>query len=68
VTSNVTIGDEWVARLGPPRPLHFAHADEARDLPAHVRAGSGLRPWGERVVVVQDDSQLDRAGSGGRSV
>lgn len=52
---NVTIGDDWIARLGPPRPLHFAEADEARDLPAHVRAGSGLRRWGERVVVVQDD-------------
>lgn len=45
----------WVARLGPLRPLHFAGADEASDLPAHVRAGSGVRRWGERVVVVQDD-------------
>lgn len=53
--SKVTIGDDWVARLGPPRPLHFAQADAARDLPAHVRAGSGLRRWGERIVVVQDD-------------
>jgi hypothetical protein len=51
----VTIGDDWVARLGPPRSLRFAGADEARDLPGHVRAGSGLRRWGERLVVVQDD-------------
>lgn len=55
MTSTVTIGDDWVARLGPPRPLRFAAADPARDLPAHVRAGSGLRRWGERLVVVQDD-------------
>ena len=55
MTSAVTIGDDWVARLGPLRPLHFAGADEARDLPAHVRAGSGLRRWGEHLVVVQDD-------------
>jgi hypothetical protein len=51
----VTIGDDWIARLGPPRSLRFAGADEARDLPGHVRAGSGLRRWGERLVVVQDD-------------
>lgn len=55
MTSIATIGDEWVARLGPPSPLRFAGADEARDLPGHVRAGSGLRRWGERLVVVQDD-------------
>lgn len=55
MTSTATIGDDWVARLGPPRSLRFAGADEARDLPGHVRAGSALRRWGERLVVVQDD-------------
>jgi hypothetical protein len=53
--STGAIGDDWVARLGAPRPLSFAGADEARDLPAHVRAGSGLCRWGERLVVAQDD-------------
>jgi hypothetical protein len=49
------IGADWVARLGPATPLLFEGADEADDLPGHVRAGSGLRRWGERLVVVQDD-------------
>jgi hypothetical protein len=26
--SKVIIGDDWVARLGPPRPLHFADMDD----------------------------------------
>ncbi len=46
---------DWVARLGAARPLRFQRADQAKDLPAHVRAGSGLCRWGERLVVVQDD-------------
>lgn len=49
------VGSGWVARLGVPRALRFAGADDARDLPGHVRAGSGLRRWGERLVVIQDD-------------
>lgn len=55
MTSIVTIGDDWVARLGPPRPLHFTDADQEIGLPAHVRAGSALRRWGRRIAVVQDD-------------
>lgn len=54
-SSTRAIGDDWVARLGSPRPLRFEGADDARDLPGHVRAGSGLRRWGGRLVVVQDD-------------
>ena len=49
------LGPDWVARIDLPRPLRFSSADDALDLPAHVRAGSGLRRWGERLVVVQDD-------------
>ena len=49
------IRGDWIAQLGPPRPLHFGSADAGSDLPAHVRAGSGLRRWGGRLVVVQDD-------------
>jgi hypothetical protein len=49
-----TIGPGWVAQLGPARPLHAA-ADAGLDLPAHVRAGSGLRRWGRHLAVVQDD-------------
>jgi len=37
------------------RPLLFGAGDGARDLPGHVRAGSALRLWGQRLVVVQDD-------------
>lgn len=37
------------------RPLLFAAGDVERDLPDHVRAGSALRHWGQRLVVVQDD-------------
>lgn len=62
-----TIGKDWVARLGPARPLHFRSADEPRDLPGHVRAGSALRRWGDRLVVVQDDvnalALLDESGT-----
>lgn len=31
-------------------------ADPAQDRPAHVRAGSGLALWGDRLAVVQDDA------------
>lgn len=50
-----SIREDWIARLGPGRPLRFEDADDTRDLPVHVRAGSGLRRWGERLVIVQDD-------------
>ena len=43
------------ASLQAMRPLLFAAADAARDLPGHVRAGSAVRRWGQRLVVVQDD-------------
>lgn len=49
------IGADWIARIGEARPLHFSSADDAVDLPAHVRAGSGICRWNERLVVVQDD-------------
>jgi len=41
--------------LGAVRPMTFVAADAAWDLPGHVRAGSAVRRWGERFVVVQDD-------------
>jgi hypothetical protein len=43
------------ARIGTPTPLYFAGADEVLDLPGHVRAGSGVRRWAGKLVVVQDD-------------
>lgn len=43
------------ATLHGARPLVFDRADLARDLPGHVRAGSAVRRWGQRLVVVQDD-------------
>ncbi len=43
------------ARLGAPRALRFESVEPLLDLPGHVRAGSGLRRWGEHLVVVQDD-------------
>ena len=45
----------FTATLTNVRPLVFEAADVDLDLPGHVRAGSGLRRWRERVVVVQDD-------------
>lgn len=53
--TTVRIDDRWVARLEAPTPLTFVGPGAAQDLPDHVRAGSGLRRWGERLVVVQDD-------------
>ncbi|TVQ92081.1 MAG: hypothetical protein EA397_07845 [Deltaproteobacteria bacterium] len=50
-----SLAERWQAQLGPLRPLHFTDVDATLDLPGHVRAGSGLRRWGERVVIVQDD-------------
>lgn len=49
------VDSDWIARLGTPRPLRFEAPDATHDLPGHVRAGSGLRRWGDRLVVVQDD-------------
>ncbi len=49
------VSPDWIARLGDPRSLRFAASHAAEDLPAHVRAGSGLRRWGGKLVVVQDD-------------
>lgn len=41
------------------RPLRYrAGADESQDLPAHVRAGSGLAWWGDLLAVVQDDTRV----------
>lgn len=45
----------FTATLTDVRPLVFPAADAELDLPGHVRAGSALRRWRERVVVVQDD-------------
>jgi len=54
-TLRAELSDTASARLGPARPLHFGRGHEALGVPAHVRAGSALRHWGERLVVVQDD-------------
>src|SRR5512139_3068591 len=43
------------ATLGAMAPLSFAAAAPDLDLPGHVRAGSAVRRWGERLVVAQDD-------------
>jgi hypothetical protein len=43
------------ARLVARRPLYFEAPDHANDLPGHVRAGSGVRLWGGRIAVIQDD-------------
>lgn len=47
--------DPAIARLGPARPLCFDRGHRALGLPPYVRAGSALRRWGQRLVVVQDD-------------
>lgn len=48
-----------MARLTRRRPLHYSDgADAALDRPAHVRAGSGLTWVGDRLVVVQDDTNF----------
>ena len=45
------------ARVVGSRTLGYADGADARlDRPAHVRAGSGIAWWGERLVVVQDDA------------
>lgn len=45
------------ARVMRTTPLRYADgADDTLDRPAHVRAGSGLAWWGERLAVVQDDA------------
>jgi gamma-glutamylaminecyclotransferase len=46
---------QLTATLRDARPLAFERADVERDLPRHVRAGSAVRRWGQRLVVVQDD-------------
>ena len=43
------------AVLGAMQPLTFEAAAPHLDLPGHVRAGSAVRRWGERLVVAQDD-------------
>lgn len=41
------------------RPLRYrGGSDPSQDLPAHVRAGSGLAWWGDRLAVVQDDTRV----------
>lgn len=41
------------------RPLRYRDgADASQDLPAHVRAGSGLAWWGDLLAVVQDDTRV----------
>src|SRR5688572_10489391 len=45
----------FTATLTEVRPLVFPAAAAERDLPGHVRAGSALRRWHNRLVVVQDD-------------
>lgn len=42
------------ARLHAVRPLLFDGADEARHLPGHVRAGSAIRRWGQRLADMDD--------------
>lgn len=45
------------AALGELTQLFYAAgADAAADQPAHVRAASGVRRWGSRLVMVQDDT------------
>ncbi len=56
--SKVTIGDDWIARLGPPRPLHFAQADEARD------RGNKAAKMDIEACVVLPDGRLLAIGSG----
>lgn len=43
------------ATLHEVRPLVFNPVPTSPALPAHVRAGSAVRRWGQRLVVVQDD-------------
>src|SRR5690606_27961518 len=44
------------ALLGPMSPLRYDDGGSAaEDRPAHVRAASAVRRWGERLVLVQDD-------------
>lgn len=41
------------------QPLRYrGGADTSQDLPAHVRAGSGLAWWGDLLAVVQDDTRV----------
>jgi hypothetical protein len=50
-----TVSSRLRAHLGAPRPLHYAAHAPQHDLPSHVRAGSAVRRWNGRLVVVQDD-------------
>lgn len=43
------------ASLVSPTPLRYASGRERVELPGHVRAGSAVRRWEGRLVVVQDD-------------
>lgn len=50
---------ELVARIVDRRVLSYsAGPDPSLDRPAHVRAGSGLAAFGDRLVVVQDDASF----------
>ena len=46
-----------IARVIARRPMRYrAGADPSIDRPAHVRAASALVPWGDRLIVAQDDA------------
>lgn len=49
------LSDRLEAHLGPPKSLRFHEGHEPLGVPGHVRAGSAVRRWGQRLVVVQDD-------------
>ncbi len=50
-----TVSSRLRAHLDAPRPLYYAAHAPQDDLPTHVRAGSAIRRWDGRLVVVQDD-------------
>ncbi len=51
--------DALTATILSRRPLRYRDgADASHDVPAHVRAGSGLAWWGDLLAVVQDDTRV----------
>ena len=54
-TITATQGEALSAILEGETPLRYVRAHARPELPAHLRAGSAIRRWGERLVVVQDD-------------